>query len=110
MIGCAAASRPVPTDAAPVGTAETRGSAGLPDRPDLSRSELPKGEAGKEDTGRIRHWLARLPPMQQDVEAEERAAIEAEARGEFGRPKPAAEHAAEIAALVRAYELHRLAR
>ena len=101
MTGSVIASRPVPTNAAPVGTPETRENTGVPDRPDLSRPGLPKGEAETEDTGGIRHWLGRLPPLAQDMAAEERAAIEAEARGDCGPPKPAPEHAAEVAALVR---------
>lgn len=40
-------------------------------------------------------------------EAEERAAILAEARGDFGLAKPQAEHVALVAALVRGYETHR---
>jgi hypothetical protein len=101
------ASRPIPTDAAPVGTPEARGNAGIPDHPDLSRPELPNGEAGNEHASGIRHWLARLPPVDRDMEAEERAATQAEARGDFGPPKPAAEHASEVAALVRGYAGHR---
>jgi hypothetical protein len=106
MIGSAAASRPTPTATAPVGTPENRGNAGNPDRPDLSRPELPNGGTGNEHASGIRHWLGRLPPVDRDMEAEERAAIQTEARGGFGPPKPAAEHAAEVAALVRGYVRH----
>lgn len=107
MTGPAPASRPVPTEAAPVGTAEARGNLGVPDRPDLSRPELREIGAGQEDAGGIRDWLARLPPLAQDVAAEERAAIQAEGCGMLGSLKPATEHAAEVAALVRGYDTHR---
>ena len=63
-------------------------------------------DAEREHGTGLGHWLRRLPPVEQDMEAEERAAIEAEARGGFGPPKPAAEHAAEVAALMRGYETH----
>ena len=107
MTDLAPASRPLPTKAAPVGTAEPRGIPDIPDFPDLSRPESRDGAAEREHAFGIRQWLRRLPAVERDVEAEERAAVQAEGRGDFGPPKPAAKHAAEVAALVRGYEKRR---
>lgn len=107
MTSEAGASRHVPTGRASVGTAETRGNPGCPDCPDRPDQES-RGALGNEaDRSGLRAWLRRLPAVEPDIEAEERAAIQAEARGDFGLPKPKAEHQAFVAALLRGYEAHR---
>jgi hypothetical protein len=74
----------------------------------------PRGHPRKknDDCSGLRAWLRALPPLDPvcgpAVEAEERAAIESEACGEFGPPKQEAEHRAEVAALLLGFERHRL--
>lgn len=104
-------SRVVPTYPAPLGTAESDGNPGRPERPERPGLKT-KGEVGKKhDAGELRAWLRALPPLDPvcgpTIEDEERAAIEAEARGEFGPAEPEAEHRADVAALLRGYEAHR---
>ena len=109
MTDAVGVSRPVPSCHAPVGTAETRGNPGCPECPDRPDPESKREFGNEDDRTGLRAWLRRLPAVEPelDVEAEERAAIQAEARGEFGPPKPQAEHQALVAALLRGYEAHR---
>lgn len=69
-----------------------------------TRPTIPTGTASGP-----RAWLEQLPaipvPMADD-DAEERAAIQAEARGEFGEARPEAEHQQAVAALLAGFRAH----
>jgi hypothetical protein len=58
--------------------------------------------------------MRRLPPIEPllppTIEEAERAAIEAEDRGEFGPPASEIQHRQLVSALVRGYEIHKRAR